>query len=240
MPCWRLSFTSTSGTDLYEWDWAGAKRADRRALDLNPDDTVARRCYAILLVETGRADATVAQARSAAERDPLSAHGPYILAIGLALAGRYEEAIAEAHAGLELDSSYALLYQPLGWGLAGLGRYAEAVDAFTRQATLSPGELTPQAYLGWALGLAGQKQEAVAILNNLERRRSQTYVAGTLLAYVSLGLGDHDQATSWLQEAAEERDGLMANLTTEFAYDPLRSDPRFQAILQRMNFPAQA
>ena len=53
-----------------------------------------------------------------------------------------------------------------------------------------------------------------------------------------MGLGDHEQAISWLQQAAEERDGLMAYLNTLF-WDPLRSDPRFQALLQRMNFPAQ-
>ena len=66
------------------------------------------------------------------------------------------------------------------------------------------------------------------------------YIGGTLLAWVCLGLGDHDQAISWLEQAAEERDGLLPWLNALFVFDPLRSDSRFGALLQRMNFPAQA
>ena len=73
--------------------------------------------------------------------------------------------------------------------------------------------------------------------NLLERRRSQAYVGGVALAHASLGLGDHDRAISWLQQAAEERDGQMTHLNALFLYDPLRADPRFQALLKKMNFP---
>ena len=106
---------------------------------------------------------------------------------------------------------------------------------------LASGDPTPQAELGWALGRAGQRQEALTILGNLERRRGEAYVSGTLLALVCLGLGDHDQAISWLQQAAEEeRDGMLAALNGLPHVDPLRSDPRFQALLKKMNFPASA
>ena len=93
-------------------------------------------------------------------------------------------------------------------------------------------------YLGWALGLAGQREEALAILKELERRRAQEYVGGIFLAFVSVGLGEDDQAISWLQEAVEERDGWLMALDTTLLFDPLRSDPRFQALLKKMNFPS--
>ena len=100
--------------------------------------------------------------------------------------------------------------------------------------------LVPQGYLGWALGLAGKRDEAPAILKNLERRRTQEYVGGWLMAHATLGLGQHDQAMARLAKGAEEHDPIMTCLAGWALVDPLRSDPRFQALLRRMNFPTQA
>ena len=225
---------------FYDWDWAGAEREYRRALELSPGDTFARCAYANLLGMVGRGDESVAETRSAVERDPVSPVCRYILAVVFVVARRFKEAIAEAHAGIALDASYHLLYMTLGWGLAGLRRHDEAVDAFRQQVIAAAGNSFSQGWLGWALGHAGHRQEAVAILGDLEGRRSQEYVGGLLLACVSLGLDEHDQAISWLQEAAEERDGLLPLLNTLPVFGPLRADPRFQALLRRMNFPETA
>ena len=222
---------------FYEWDWASAEREYRRALDLNPGDTYARAVYALLLGTEGRADESVAEARSAVERDPLDLHSLHMLALMFQLDRRFDPMMAEARAGIELDQSYHILYWDLGWALVGLGRHDEAVEAFRQAASLEPGDVFSQAYLGSALGLAGQRQEALTILERLERRRTQEYVGGIFLAQVCLGLGEHDQAISWLQQAAEERDSWLVVLNTWPEYDPLRSDPRFQALLKKMNFP---
>ena len=219
----------------YEWDSAGAEREYGRALELNPGDAQARTAYASLLADTGRVDEAVAEARSAVERDPVSAQTRFVLALVFVAARRFEEAIAVAHAAIELDPSFPSSYQALGWGLVGLGRHDEAVEAFRQQVIVAPGDPMAQAGHGWALGLAGRKQEALAILEDLERRRSESYVGGSLLAGVCVGLGDHDRAISWLQKAAEERDGIMT-----FVNSLLVSDPRFQALLQKMNFPQAA
>ena len=223
----------------YEWDWAGAERAYRRALELNPGDTQARVFYSALLADTGRVDESVAEARSAVEHDPLSAHGRAILADMFVMARRFEEAIAEARAGIGLDPSYYLFYQALALGLVGLDRRDEAVKVSKQGVDVAPDNPLALTQLGWALGCAGLRQEALTILENLERRRSRDYVGGGLLAWVCVGLGDHDQAISWLERAAEERDGLMAaHPKNLLVFDPLRSDPRFQALLKKMNFPA--
>ena len=92
----------------YEWNWEGGEQEYRRALELNPADTLARSNCALLLGQTGRSDASVAEARSAVERDPVSPYCRFMLAMALVLARRFEEAIAEAHAGIELDPSYYL------------------------------------------------------------------------------------------------------------------------------------
>ena len=106
---------------FYDWDWAGAEREYRRALELNPGDTFARCAYAQLLGMVGRVDESVAEARSAVERDPVSPLCRYILAQQFVVARRFEEAIAEAHAGIELDPSYhPLVHEPgLGVGRSG-------------------------------------------------------------------------------------------------------------------------
>ena len=174
-----------------------------------------------LLADTGRVDEAVAEARSAVERDPVSAQTRFVLALAFVVARRFEEAIAVAHAAIELDPSFPGAYQARGWGLVGLGRHDEAVEAFRQQVIVAPGDPMAQAGHGWALGLAGRKQEALTILEDLERRRSESYVGGSLLAGVCIGLGDHDRAISWLQESAEERDGLMTFANSLFVSDPV-------------------
>ena len=156
------------------------------------------------------------------------------------LARRFGTAIAEANAGIELNPSYPMLHLDLGWALAGLARYDEAVEALRQAATVAPDDPVPHGYLGWALGLAGKREEALAILGELEQRRNKQYVGGWLMAHVSLGLGDYEQTIVWLEKATEKHDGILPFLNTWYVFDPLRSDPRFQALLRRMNFPETA
>ena len=224
--------------DYYEWNWTQAEQEYRRALELNPGDTQARSYYALLLARLGRADAGIAEARHAVDRDPLAVFSRWVLALVLYVAGRFEAVMAEAHAGIELEATYHLLYWDLGWALAGLGRYDDAVAALRQATNVAPGDPLSQAHLGWALGVAGQRQEALTIRTGLERRRTQEYFSGVLMACVNVGLGEHDRTISWLERAADERDALLPWLNVWIPFDPLRADPRFQALLQKMNFPA--
>ena len=226
--------------NYYDWDWAGAEQSYRRALELDPRDTLVRGNYASLLALLGRVDDSVVEARSAVERDPVSSNPRLSLSLAFVMARQFEVGVAEARAGVELDQNDHLLYMTLGWGLTGLGHLNEAVEAFRQEVSMAPGDPFAKALLGWVLGLVGQEHEALAILRELENRRSGSYVGGVLLAWVCLGMGDHDQAIAWLRHGAEERDSLMLYINKHFMFDPLRSDLRCQALLRRMNFPKTA
>ena len=139
-----------------------------------------------------------------------------------------------------MEPTFHFFYLDRGWSLAGLGRYEDAVAAHRQAAMVAPGDPVAQAYLGWVLGLVGQREEVRRIREDLERRRTQEYFSGFLMAHVCLGLGEHEQAIVWLEKAAEERDGLLPFASTWIPLDPLRDDPRFQAFLRRMNFPETA
>ncbi len=94
--------------------------------------------------------------------------------------------------------------------------------------------------LGAALGLAGRREEALVIVGDLQRRGPQGQVNAFWLALVSAGLGEHDEAIALLEQAADQRQGMLVLLNMYPVFDPLRSDPRFQALLKKMNFPARA
>ena len=225
--------------DSYEWNWVEAEREYRRALEVNPGEGLARGGFVQFLCKLGRYDEAIAEARSGLLRDPVDGLSHFNLAFALTQAGRFDAAIAQAQTGIELDPAYPLLHLGLGLGMAGSGRYDQAVEAFRDWVSAAPGDNQGQAFLGWALGRSEQRSEALTILDHLERRRREAYVGSGLLAWVCIGLGDYEQAISHLEQAAEERDGQMAWLKVAFVYDPLRSDPRFQALLRRMNFPQQ-
>ena len=94
--------------------------------------------------------------------------------------------------------------------------------------------------LGWALAQASATEEAATIACQLKEGRDTRYCSACVIAWVYIGLGEYDQAFDWLSQAYDDRDSYLCYLGSQCTYDPLRSDPRFQALLQRMNFPAQA
>ena len=226
--------------NYHDWDWPGAEREYRRALELNPSDTQARAYHAMLLGCEGRADAAIAEARQAVARDPLDLFSNYVLALVLVCARRFDAAIRQSHLTIELSPGFYLPYCSLAWAAGATGQSREAVAALRQAVVCAQGDLFSQGYLGWALGLAGEKDEAQAILSRLKQRRTEGYFSAFLIAVVLVGLGEHDQAVEWSLQASEDRDGLLPFLHEFAPFDPIRSDPRFQDLLRRMNFPQSA
>jgi adenylate cyclase len=201
---------------LWELDWPGAEAAFRRAIELCPNSADAWDLFGRMNAAVERYDEAVEMQRRAQELDPL-AHRLDV-ASTLLRAGRYEEAEAEASRAV------------LGWAHLKQGRVEEGLTELERAVALSPEDTQWLAQLGQALALNGRADEAREILHRLEERGATPYH----LAFVRTGLGDHEGALDMLERAFEKRAGAIYGVRGSFLLAPLRSHPRFQALLARM------
>jgi tetratricopeptide (TPR) repeat protein len=214
------------GKVVYEFDWAGAELAFKRALELSPNHSDAYDLYGRLCASLDRHDEAIALYRRAQELDPL-AHRVDV-ASGLLRAGRYEEAVAAARQAVEVDREHTRAHSTLGWALLRVGRKAEGLAELER-ATMRV------AQLGQAYAQAGEIDRARDVLQRLIEQSRTSYVAPYHMAYIYTGLGQHEQAVDCLEQAVEQRAGAVYGMKGSFLFTPLHPHPRFQALLQRMH-----
>jgi TolB-like protein/DNA-binding winged helix-turn-helix (wHTH) protein/Tfp pilus assembly protein PilF len=215
------------------WDWAGAERAFKRALQLNPGYATAHHWYGLLLSEMGRHAEAIAEIKTARTLDPLSPRINANVGHCAYLARRYDEAIHELQKALELHPEHARTYVYLSRTYSAKGLHEQAIA--TAQKALQLGDPQGDLLLAQVLALAGKRDEATKIVRKALQSDPQ-YVSPVLMTWAYAALGEHDAAFAWLEKAYAERSG-MPYLRTQPAFDPLRSDPRFQHLLRRMNFP---
>lgn len=144
--------------------------------------------------------------------------------------------VATAKRTIDMAPDVGWGYDRLAHAFEAKGMYGDALVAWEQAARLV-GDASRRAFLGRASALAGRQDEAVRILADLLRLEKTSYVSPTAIATVYIGLGQQEEAIAWLGRAYDRRDGEMVLLKTWPVLDPLRSDPRFQRLLRRMNFP---
>ena len=218
---------------VYEFDWEGAEAGFKRAIELNPNSADAYDLYGRLCSALERYDEAIAFQKRAGELDPLAHQSD--LATALLRAGRYEQALETARHTIELDHQYVRGHSTFGWANFALNNHAEGLVALERAVALSPGDTLWLAQLGEAHALAGNVERASAILQELEAQSRTRYVAPYHLAYVHTGLGQLDRAIDYLEQAYEQRSGSVYGIRGSFLFAPLRSHPRFKALLHKMN-----
>jgi TolB-like protein/DNA-binding winged helix-turn-helix (wHTH) protein/Flp pilus assembly protein TadD len=228
----EVRYALAASAFYYRWDWEEADREFQRALTLDPNLVEARFEYAWFLASMGRFPAAVAEAQRAVERDPLSVSANLALGDVLFLAHQDERAIAQLRrtADLEPDDSRAHGFLTAYYEQKQM--YGDAIAELQKVVALQgapPEKLAglrhayqqsgPEGYWRWQLSEA--------------KRRNAPYE----IAMVYARRGNAGQAVAWLEKSYQQHYCYMVQLKTFRIWDPVRSDPRFQNLLRRMNFP---
>jgi serine/threonine protein kinase/tetratricopeptide (TPR) repeat protein len=227
--------TSLANILSKEWDWAGAEREFRRAIELNPNYATAHHWYYILLSNTGRLDEARLEAKRALELDPLSLIINVCWADTFFVGKDYDQAVRESLRTLEIGPDFGEARWLLGLCYAEKGMYEEAIAEFQKVRTLSGNPYYGLGFLGNAYALAGKKDRALEVISNLQELSKQGYSVYYDIAFVYHGLNDKARVFEYLEKAYEEREDGMSFLKIYPAWEGLRSDPRFKSLLKRMN-----
>jgi tetratricopeptide (TPR) repeat protein len=217
---------------LYDWDWAGAQKELKRAIELNPGFADAHVWYGVFLAQMGRSDEAVSQIKLAEAVDPLSL-GVHVNAGWVYfLARQNQQAIEEWRKALDLEPKFAVAHTSI-WAA-----YLQNTN-FTKALAESGSEDSPLrlAALVGTLAVSGNKAQAEETLSKLQSISNQHYVCPYEMATGHAVLGNNNEAIRWLQKGYQERSQCMADMKTDPRLDTLRADPRFQELLRKLGFP---
>jgi TolB-like protein/DNA-binding winged helix-turn-helix (wHTH) protein/Flp pilus assembly protein TadD len=218
----------------YDWDWQKVEKEYRRAIELDPNYATAHHWYAEYLALVGRFDEAFVEIERARQLDPLSLiiaadHGAILY-----FSRQYDRAIEQFRAVLDMEPNFPRAHI-LVFAYVQKGMYAEGLADVEKWRRIDD---SPWSWmmLTYVCGRSGQQAKARAALKRLERLHRRWETLSLSMAVANIGVGDKENAIAWLQKAYGEH-SISTALKVDPIYDPLRGDPRFQNLLQRMSFP---
>jgi eukaryotic-like serine/threonine-protein kinase len=219
---------------LGDLDWVGAEKEFKRALELKSSYVMAHGWYAEYLAALGRHDEALAAIKRAVQLDPLSV--PVNRAVGWVVyfSRRYDQAIEELRKTLGMDPNFLGARLVLWWALIAKGAHDEAI-ADIRKEVERPGLRTmKKLMLGYACASAGRLEEAGGILWELESKLATENRLALLSALLFIAMDDKDRAFEQLERAYQIREPGLVFLRVAPWADPLRSDRRYAALVERL------
>jgi DNA-binding winged helix-turn-helix (wHTH) protein/tetratricopeptide (TPR) repeat protein len=221
-------------TTMHEMDWKRAEEALRRAVELDPRNMRAHQAYASYLVARRQFSEAIGEARRCLDLEPASVRARHIFAWTLYFNRQYDDAIRELHTIVQMDRTYAIAHFRLGQVFIVTGHWDDAVPELQTAVDLTHRAPAALGLLAMAYGGRGDRAEAQRIVDELEARSaSETVPAGAvLLAYI--GNDDKARAIDAVATSYAERDNYVINIAADPLMDPLRNDPRFEALCEQV------
>ncbi len=223
---------------FHVWDWAGAKRELDRAVELNPNDASAHDWLSHYFIAMRQFDASLGHSKTALEIDPLDPLRRAHLVWHFLLSRSYDDVIGQGRRLLQEAPGLTGVLSFLGRAYERKGMLPDAIATFEKVADAEHGGSVALADLGHAYAIAGQRDKAQAILERLLARSQHEFVSPEIPAEIYCGLNDRERAMDWLEKAYIVRAPGLVYAGADAVYDPLRSEARFQALLHKMQLPA--
>jgi TolB-like protein/Flp pilus assembly protein TadD len=225
---------------IYDWNWTEAERSFKRAIELDPNNASAHFRYGMVyLAPVGRVDEGLAEIKRGVELEPLDMNHGATLAWAYAVAGQKDKALEQARKTYELERSH-----PLGlWILCQMytetGRHAEAIALVEQWLQADPTNQFALRDAGVAYAKAGKRDKAEEMIARFRELAKTQYVPSCRLAAIYVALGDKDKAFAELEKSFETRDWEVFRFAVDTYWVPLHDDPRFAALVKRLNLPGK-
>jgi TolB-like protein/Flp pilus assembly protein TadD len=219
---------------MWTWEWTSAEHEFRRALELDANYVPAHHWYALYLASMGRHPEADREIRTALNLDPYSSAVQSAAGYVHFFGRDYDTAILECQLVLKRDPTFGVAHSVLGLAYEGKGQYAQAISEF-RTVDAATGGHVPyyKGPLGHAYAMSGDLKSARKMLAELDQMAVEgSYASQTSKAVIFVALGDRENALDALERARGQNDASLIWLTVDSRFDPIRSEPRFQKILQ--------
>jgi serine/threonine protein kinase/tetratricopeptide (TPR) repeat protein len=218
---------------FYDYDWTGAEKELKRAIELNPSSAAAHDLYGNFLHALTQFEPAVAEGRRAHDLDPLSLPIEADLQYTLLDARQYDEVIAECRKALKGEPNFAVAYVNMGLAFAEKRQFSEALAAVQRAYQIDPNP-TITLMLAQVQASSGNRSEAEKLIHNVEEMAKLRYVCDYEVAQVYTVLGKKDQAFRWLELGKKQQCDCLVWLQSEPWMDPLRLGPRYGSLVKRV------